>query len=105
MERKAERQHLREERMKLMPEALSQKSSNTGVQALREAIREAWLNQSINMLQKHLESANELNTHEGLLNEEIKICNDEIARIKEEKTERFRENVSEQSDKINFKLF
>ena len=64
--------------MQHMPEILNTKSANTGVQALREAIRVAWLNQYLNALQKHLESAKELNTHEGLLDEEIKICQDEI---------------------------
>ena len=40
-----------------------------------------------------------------MLDEEIKICEAEITRIRAYKTERFRETVSEQSDKLNFKLF
>ena len=57
------------------------------------------------MLQKHLESAKQLNTAEGLFDEEIKICELEIQAIQTAKTERFRENVSQNSDTINFKLF
>lgn len=103
--RKQELTKKREERMQIMPEVLNQKSSNLGVQAIRESVRDAWLNQSLGMLQKALESAKQLNTDEGLLTEEIKICEKEIEVIVNAKTERFREQVSEQSEKINFKLF
>ena len=80
--RKQELNKKREERMQMMPEVLQQKSTNLGVQAIREALRDAWLNQSVGMLQKALESAKQLNTAEGLLNEEIKICETEIETIK-----------------------
>jgi hypothetical protein len=48
------------------------------VKALRDAIKLAWIDQSSALLKKHLASAHELNNEHGLLNEEIKICEDEI---------------------------
>jgi hypothetical protein len=80
--------------MESCPEILSEKSANLGVQALRDAIREAWLNQSLNNLLNHLDSARELNTADGLLDEEIGICEAEIKHIREYKTAKFRETVS-----------
>lgn len=57
-----------------MPELLNQKSPNAGVQALREAIKLAWLDSNLKLLYKHLESAQQLNNDKGLLDDEIKVC-------------------------------
>jgi len=51
----------RHTRMETMPEILNEKSTNTGVQALRDAIRLAWVDQSLALLKKHLSSAEQLN--------------------------------------------
>lgn len=50
-------------------------------------------------------SAHELNNEHGLLNEEIKICEEEIVKITEYKVSKFKETVSEDADKINFRQF
>jgi hypothetical protein len=48
------------------------------VQAIRDAIKSAWLDSKLGLLRKHLESAKQLNTDSGLLDEEIKFCEQEI---------------------------
>ena len=91
--------------MEQMPPIRSEKSDNTGVQALRDAIRLAWVDSSLRDLKKHLASAQQLNNDEGLLSEEIKICEAEIQTITEQKVLKFKETVSEDADKISMKQF
>ena len=91
--------------MEQMPPILSEKSNNTGVQALRDAIRLAWVDASLGLLKKHLASAQQLNNDEGLLSEEIKICEVEIQTITEQKVQKFKETVSEDADKISMEQF
>ena len=74
----AKREEARKSKLEVLPEILSQKSTNPGVQALREAIKLAWLDDRAGDLRKHLENAQQLNNDSGLLDAEIKICQDQI---------------------------
>ena len=53
----AKREEARKAKLSVLPEILSQKSTNPGVQALREAIKIAWLDDRAGDLRKHLENA------------------------------------------------
>lgn len=61
------------------------------MQAIRDAIKSAWLDSQIGKLKRHLESAKQLNNDSGLLDEEIKLCEAEIANLHSAKVQRFRE--------------
>jgi len=47
----------RKSKLSVLPEILSQKSTNPGVQALRDAIKIAWLDDKAYDLRRHLENA------------------------------------------------
>ena len=103
--KKEKREAQRKSKLAELPEILTQKSTNAGVQAIRDAIRLAWLDSSLYLLKKHLGSAQQLNNDQGLLDEEIKICTTEIENISNARIAKFKEKISEDSEKINFRLF
>jgi len=59
------------------------------VQAIRDAIKAAWLDSKLGLLRKHLESAKQLNSDSGLLDEEIKFCEKEIETLYNFKVSKF----------------
>ena len=51
--KKEKREAQRKSKLAELPEILTQKSTNAGVQAIRDAIRLAWLDSSLYLLKKH----------------------------------------------------
>ena len=87
-----------------MPKILSEKSDNLGVQAIREAMKKAWLDNSMKVLRQAIESAQALNS-DGLLDEEISLCEKHLQQEHEAAINRFTQKVSAESSSIKLSSF